>query len=120
MSNASIHHVTRMHRQCLLYQHARTHTHAHAHAHAHARTHTRTHAHARTRRWGIAAFAWRLGRPEAIAGAALNTLAMVPVTRMVEARMLQVATRREAWIAYAEATSVWVPLPKRRLHSHTD
>jgi protein-S-isoprenylcysteine O-methyltransferase Ste14 len=62
--------------------------------------------------WGIAGFAVRLGQPWVAAGAAINTLAMIPVTLMVEAKMVRKAERAEAFRQYCRETSVWIPLPK--------
>ncbi len=51
----------------------------------------------------------RLGQPLLLSGALLNTLAMIPVTVMVEDRMRRKPERVEAFQQYCARTSVWVP-----------
>ncbi|GAX75621.1 hypothetical protein CEUSTIGMA_g3065.t1 [Chlamydomonas eustigma] len=62
--------------------------------------------------WGVGLFAFRLGQPIVLCGALINTLAMIPVTIMVEERMMRKPERVEAFREYCRVTSVWVPWPR--------
>lgn len=55
-------------------------------------------------------WAWRCGEGWAIIGTVFNSLIMIQVTVMVEARMLKGSIARvEAFNAYKRSTSVWIP-----------
>jgi steroid 5-alpha reductase family enzyme len=64
--------------------------------------------------WSLGLFAWRLGHPWALAGAAVNSACLFAVTGMVEERMLARPDRRAAYREYMRTTSMWLPLPKFR------
>jgi steroid 5-alpha reductase family enzyme len=64
--------------------------------------------------WAVGLFAYRLGKPWALGGAAFNTLVMVTVTLMVEAKMSSVGSRGEAWKAYCKRVPCWIGVPRSR------
>eukprot|EP00611_Tribonema_gayanum_P006867 TRINITY_DN16213_c0_g1_i4.p1 TRINITY_DN16213_c0_g1~~TRINITY_DN16213_c0_g1_i4.p1 ORF type:complete len:371 (+),score=125.49 TRINITY_DN16213_c0_g1_i4:40-1113(+) len=61
--------------------------------------------------WCVALLGWRVGAPWTMAGEAFNCACMVHVTRLTEARMLATGARADAYRAYTQRTSAWLPLP---------
>ncbi|PNH11097.1 hypothetical protein TSOC_002076, partial [Tetrabaena socialis] len=59
--------------------------------------------------WSLAAWACVCGQPWMVVGAAFNTVCLVGVTRMTEARMLERPERAELYRHYQRCVSVWVP-----------
>ncbi|KAJ9527364.1 hypothetical protein QJQ45_025638 [Haematococcus lacustris] len=65
--------------------------------------------------WGMSLFAVGLGQPWMMMGTLFNSLCMIPVTQMTEARMLQRPERAQLFKEYQASTSCWLPwLPRRR------
>jgi len=62
--------------------------------------------------WGLGLFATGLGHPEVLCGALFNSLCMVEVTRMTEARMTRRAERRALYEEYQRRTNMWLPWPR--------
>ncbi|MEW5310038.1 MAG: hypothetical protein WDW38_001871 [Sanguina aurantia] len=63
--------------------------------------------------WGLSGFALSVGQPWMMVGALLNSLSLVVVTYMVEARMMRRPERRAQFRAYQATTSPLVPWFKR-------
>jgi len=59
--------------------------------------------------WSIAGFGVVCGQPWVVVGTFFNSCVLAAVTVMTERRMLAVPERREAFEAYRERTSVWLP-----------
>ncbi|KAK9903260.1 hypothetical protein WJX75_001027 [Coccomyxa subellipsoidea] len=59
--------------------------------------------------WSLGVFAVNVGQPWALLGALFNSLCMVGVTRLTEARMLARPERAALYREYQNRTSVWIP-----------
>ncbi len=62
--------------------------------------------------WSLGLLGVAVGAPWVLAGPLFNTLVMVRVTQMTEARMGERPDRAEAYRAYRARTRSWLPLPK--------
>eukprot|EP00030_Apusomonadida_sp_AF-17_P006746 a685827_81.p1 GENE.a685827_81~~a685827_81.p1 ORF type:complete len:363 (+),score=130.97 a685827_81:31-1089(+) len=62
--------------------------------------------------WGVAAFAAFLGWPWTAVGTVLNSLVLLRVTHMTEARMLAKPERKHVYKAYQTSTPMWLPTGK--------
>ena len=61
--------------------------------------------------WSIAGFGAVCGEPWVVIGTLFNSCVLAGVTFMTERRMLEVPERRDAYEAYRQRTSVWLPWP---------
>ncbi|KAL6970410.1 hypothetical protein U1Q18_030110 [Sarracenia purpurea var. burkii] len=59
--------------------------------------------------WGLVIFGWNLGCAWTLVGSLINGMCFAYVTVLVERRMLKRGYRAEAYKAYQETTSVWIP-----------
>ena len=66
--------------------------------------------------WSISLFAANVGHPEAMVGTVLNSLVLLTVTFMTEAKMLRewAPSRAQLYREYRRTTSMWLPLPNWR------
>ncbi len=67
--------------------------------------------------WSLGLLGVAVGAPWVLAGPLFNTLVMVRVTQMTEARMGERPDRAEAYRAYRARTRSWLPLPKGPIRS---
>lgn len=67
--------------------------------------------------WSLGLFGVAVGAPWVLVGPLFNTLVMLRVTQMTDARMGERPDRAEAYRAYRARTRSWLPLPKLRVKS---
>jgi steroid 5-alpha reductase family enzyme len=63
--------------------------------------------------WSFAGWGVVVGQSWVVIGTLLNSAVLAAVTVMTERRMLEVPERRDAYRAYQQRTSVWLPWPPR-------
>ena len=64
--------------------------------------------------WALAGWGMWLGEPWVVVGTAFNSVILAVVTVMTERRIMSRVRRREAYGAYQQRTSVWIPWPPTR------